>query len=235
MLLGVVGMPASATAYAIETYQQAAMKGPPATHAPAPALMPQPRQPSPYELLARAAVPFHLRARGWLELAMLVECAMCIAGPGERCTGAEAVNAGQGVVICAERIDEIPEVTAGKCPRCTGSLMDRPEGWHDTCWNHSSKEVRAALAEERTEVWDAGYRSYKRMLNVDVEAAAEFGCMECGAGPRLPCREPRPYGPSATPMPPEAGLSHYARIRVAQSHRRARIALSAQASALPFL
>ncbi|MCD0445845.1 hypothetical protein LO763_19740 [Glycomyces sp. A-F 0318] len=234
VLLGVVGMPASVTAYAIATYRtSAAASAAPSAVTPTVAVPPQPRQPSPYERLAHADIPFHLRARAWLELAMLVECGACCADPGGRCTGPEAVDVGRDVVVCPARVDEIPEVTAERCPRCNGYLMDRPMGWHDTCWNHSSKEDRVALAGERTEVWDAGYRSYKRMLTIDVETATQFGCMECGVTPGVPCREPQTYHPSATPNPPGAELSHYARVRVAQSHRRARHFLATQETAPP--
>lgn len=230
-LLGVAGMPASTTAFAMSTYMQ---RPPAPTPRVAVAPAPPQRQPSPYELLDSAGVPWHLRSRPWVELAALVECGSCFADPGAPCTGHDAIDMGRGVVICPARFDEIPEVKPDQCPRCAKPCMDRPAGWHDTCWNHSSKEDKVAFASERTQVWDNGYRSYKKMLNIDVATADQFGCMECGVTPGVPCREPQRYGPADKPNPPDEGLSHFARIRVAQSHRRTRIFLEGQEPALPF-
>lgn len=189
------------------------------------------------EQLERAGVPQPLRARPWLELAMLVECGTCMAVPEAACTGAEAVDAGRGVVVCSARLEEIPEVTAGRCARqgCSGSQVDRPLGWTEHCWAHSDEKVRSALYVERLEVSDG--RESKMMLEVDIEASEDFWCAQCRAEPGVECRgRLLPVrGQGAKLGTPGTEMSHHARIKQARSHRRARQAIEAVEPSLPFL
>lgn len=219
-LLGVAGMPASATAFAIQTYRER----PPAPAVTAASPPPPPQRqptPTPYQLLDGAGVPFNLRTSDWLELAMLIECGTCFAEPGTPCAGPEAIDVGNGVIVCPSRPEDIPEIEAERCPHCTSYLVERSWGWHETCWSRSKGPDKAAFTRERTSVWDDKYRRDQRFLTVDVEAATRFWCGQCGVTPRVPCREVAPLFSKPGLKVPEAGV-HPARVRNARSYRRAR-------------
>lgn len=216
VLLGAADVPASVTAYAIASHRARA-------HAAEVAAS----QMTAFDQLAAAGVPDSLLAPTWLALALLVECVECCADAGQACTGPAAVDTGGGTVVCPSRPGQIPVITADRCTKGDkGYRVDRSDGWTEYCWNHLQADERAACRAERTEIYDEADNEWHMFLDVDIERAESFLCVQCRAEPDIPCRG---EWAERNTMP------HPARIKAARSHRRARTYLESQEPVLPFL